>query len=131
MDKLNEATSNGVYSVTKGEWIKEPSRDDVVEVELEPELSEWKEKAEGARGSIEDIEKFLNDVYVLRQDSILKEGEFGKGNLIFKQLRNEGILQSLKDLKVTLENKAMSLPDDGIDAKINADDDFKLHDLVY
>jgi len=25
----------------------------------------------------------------------------------------------------------MSLPDDGIDAKINADDDFKLHDLVY
>ena len=131
-ESLNESTanSNGVYSLYNG-WLKEPIRDDIPNVELEPELSEWKEKAEGARGSIEDIEKFLNDVYVLRQDSILKEGEFGKGNLIFKQLRNEGILQSLKDLKVTLENKAMSLPDDGIDAKINADDDFKLHDLVY
>jgi len=113
---INEAMSNGVYSLYNG-WIKEPIRDNIPEVDLEPELSEWKDKAKaaGESDSIDEISKFIDDIYVLRQDSILKDGEYGKGNLIFKQLRNEGILQCLKDHKVELENKEMSLPDKGVE----------------
>ena len=37
------------------------------------------------------------------------DGEYGKGNLIFKELRNQGVLQALKDKKVELETKEMSL----------------------
>ena len=107
---INEAVSNGVYSLYNG-WLKEPIKDDIPDVDLEPELSEWREKAEeaGKTDSIDEISKFIDDIYILRQDSILKDGEYGKGNLIFKQLRNEGILQGLKDHKVELENKEMSL----------------------
>ncbi len=118
---INEAVSNGVYSLYNG-WLKEPIKDDIPDVDLEPELSEWREKAEeaGKTDSIDEISKFIDDIYILRQDSILKDGEYGKGNLIFKQLRNEGILQGLKDHKVELENKEMSLSSEGAEEmKIN------------
>lgn len=39
----------------------------------------------------------------------MNDGEYGKGNLIFKEIRNEGLLQELKDKKVNLENNEMSI----------------------
>ena len=54
----------------------------------------------------------MSDVYDLRADSLAAEGEFGIGNLVFKELRNRGILDCLKDLKNEIESKDYSLPDD-------------------
>lgn len=129
--KLNEATSNGVYSLKTG-WLKQPIKDDIPEVDLEPELTEWVERSNTLE-TIDDINKFIDDIYLLRQESILKDGEYGKGNLIFKELRNQGILQGLKDKLVELENKEMSLSEEKNSAKIyiDGDDSFNLHDLVY
>lgn len=105
--KESTANSNGVYSLYNG-WLKEPVKDDIPEVELEPELSEWIEKSEEC-DTIDKIDNFIDDVYKLRQESILKDGEYGKGNLIFKEIRNRGILQELKDKKVGMENAEMSI----------------------
>lgn len=129
--KLNEATSNGVYSLKTG-WLKQPIKDDIPEVDLEPELTEWIERSNTLE-TIDDINKFIDDIYLLRQESILKDGEYSKGNLIFKELRNQGILQGLKDKLVELENKEMSLSEEKNSAKIyiDGDDSFNLHDLVY
>ena len=129
--KLNEATSNGVYSLKTG-WLKQPIKDDIPEVDLEPELTEWVERSNTLE-TIDDINKFIDDIYLLRQESILKDGEYGKGNLIFKELRNQWILQGLKDKLVELENKEMSLSEEKNSAKIyiDGDDSFNLQDLVY
>lgn len=129
--KLNEATSNGVYSLKTG-WLKQPIKDDIPEVDLEPELTEWIERSNTLE-TIDEINKFIDDIYLLRQESILKDGEYGKGNLIFKELRNQGILQGLKDKLVELENKEMSLSEEKNSAKIyiDGDDSFNLQDLVY
>ena len=107
---LNESTanSNGVYSLYNG-WLKEPVRDEIPDdMMLEPELSEWRKRAEDL-ATIEDIDAYIDDIYKLRQESILKDGEYGRENQIFKAIRNEGILRALKDKKVELENKEMSL----------------------
>lgn len=58
---------------------------------------------------INNIDKFIEDLYNLRKESITKDGEFGIGNLIFKEFRNKGYLDKLKELKIELENKEMSL----------------------
>lgn len=58
---------------------------------------------------INNINKFIEDLYNLRKESITKDGEFGIGNLIFKEFRNKGYLDKLKELKIELENKEMSL----------------------
>lgn len=114
MTKLNEATSNGVYSLKNG-WLKTPVKDDIPDnVELEPELSGWKERSTKCQ-TIDEIDSFIDDIYKLRQESILTDGEYGKGNLIFKELRNDGTLQQLNDKKVELETKEMSLEKDEFD----------------
>ena len=112
-ESLNEgaANSNGIYSLKKG-WLKQPERDDIPDtVELEPELSEWQEKATQCN-TVEEIDTFINDLYKLRQESLLTEGEYGKGNLIFKELRNNNTLQNLREKKIELENDEMSLKEE-------------------
>ena len=60
-------------------------------------------------GRADEIDDFIDNIYILRQSSILQGGEYSEGNLIFKELRNNGILQELKDKKVELQNQEMSL----------------------
>jgi len=58
---------------------------------------------------IEKINDFLNRLYELRNKSIKADGEFGIGNLVFKELRNKGYLDNLKELKHQLKSKDLSL----------------------
>lgn len=103
------AMTNGSYSLYNG-WVKVPDKDSIPDQypELEPELSEWKERAEKCK-TIEEVDSFIDDVYKLRQQGLLNSGEYGKENLLFKELRNQGILGDLKHMKVELQNKEMSL----------------------
>lgn len=58
---------------------------------------------------LEKIDKLLDKIYNIRKSSIKKSGEYASGNMIFKKLRNLGVIQALKDKKVELETKQMSL----------------------
>lgn len=67
--------------------------------------------ANGYHESLEtdSIDNFINDLYDLRKRSIAEDGEYGIGNLIFKEMRSLGYLDNLKQLKTHLETKEMSL----------------------
>jgi len=102
------AISKGVYSLYNG-WLQKPEKQDIPEPpDISVEYNEWVNKANSCE-TIEDIDNFLDDLYKLRQNGLLKDGEFGTGNLVFKELRNNNVIQDLKDKKVELENKEMSL----------------------
>ena len=58
---------------------------------------------------LQEIDELINDLYKLRQQSIQQDGEFGVGNLVFKEMRNMGYLDNLKNLKRRLQSKEMSL----------------------
>ena len=58
---------------------------------------------------LDEIDNLVNDLYKLRQQSIQQDGEFGVGNLVFKEMRNMGYLDNLKELKRKLQSKDMSL----------------------
>lgn len=60
-------------------------------------------------GKIEEIDKFINDIYKLRKDSIADKGEYAEGNAIFKEFRNKGYLDKLKDLKNNLKSQQLSI----------------------
>lgn len=70
------------------------------------------EASDQARIKLDKIDEFLDDIYDLRSASLATEGEFGMGNLVFKELRNRGILDHLKELKNEIESKDYSLPSD-------------------
>ena len=108
-DNIN-ANSNGMYSLNNG-WLKFPENADIPELdeqELHALVSEYDNKIQDA-DTIDDIDSIIDDLYILRQQSILKDGEYGLGNQCFKEIRNMGLLQELKDKKTQLENKSMSL----------------------
>lgn len=131
--------STGVYSVLKGKWIKEPEATEIPDIDQEAvdaAVNKWTDRyqsllaeigectdmpaaieslceaSDQANIKLNKIDEFLNDVYDLRSDSLAAEGEFGIDNLVFKELRNRGILDRLKELKNEIESKDYSLPDD-------------------
>ena len=111
MDEIN-ANSNGIYSLNNG-WIKKPKKEIVKEVNIDKEYNFWLNKYNKTieKKNIEAIDNFIDSIYNLRQESIKKDGEFGKGNLVFKRFRNEGLLDKIKRLKVDLESKKLTLED--------------------
>ena len=99
------AKSNGIYSINTG-WIKEP-KDDMPD-SIDVDISNWLLRAEDSETE-EDIDKFFEDLYHLRQKSLLKDGEYSEGNQIFKNLRDEGVLAELKDRKRNIVSNKLSL----------------------
>lgn len=110
-DMTNVAT--GVYSLNEG-WIKNPTEYEIPEIDqkaIDKEVSKWSVNYDRLmeNPTVEAIDKYIDDIYDLRIKSLQKDGEFGEGNLIFKELRNKDILSNLKDLKVSLQSKELSL----------------------
>lgn len=105
-----KANSNGMYSLNTG-WLKEPEQTaipNIDEEKLNQLVAEFENKIEGAN-TIAKINDVIDSLYMLRQESILQDGEYGLGNQCFKEIRNMGLLQNLKDRKIELENQEMSL----------------------
>lgn len=111
----SDIKSNGIYSVLNNYWIKEPVQTDIPDInqeEFDNLFTEWEDKyfdLLDANLSSEKIDDFIEDLYDLRKDSITKDGEYGLGNLVFKEFRNLGYLDSLKDLKNDYKGKELSL----------------------
>lgn len=104
------ANSNGIYSLNSG-WIKKPVAVDIPEIDISDIYPEWEERAkkllDSEDTSVDDVNKFIDDIYLLRKTSIMADGEYGKGNMVFKEIRNNGYLDKLKELKVKLTEKDM------------------------
>lgn len=117
VEDVNAATaSNGIYSLTKNEWIKFPTRMDIPDVTNNPDynvlLGEWVKAAKDIlnnSSSSSEISRFINEIYNLRRLSIMTEGEYGIGNLVFKEVRNKGLLQQLKDMLNLMSSRELSL----------------------
>lgn len=98
-DMNSSAVSNGIYSIYKDEWIKYPEKlDNIPDIDTSKEYNQWKDKIDKIIqfGNSESIEKAIDDLYIIRKDSLATEGEYGKGNQLFKDLRNNGLLDDLK-----------------------------------
>lgn len=115
--KPSALKSNGIYSVMNDKWIKEPILEDIPDIDedqIAKEFNKWEAKATEilSNDSVEEIEKFFEELYDMRRDSIANDGEYGIGNLVFKELRNNLYLDDLKDLKNELVSKELSLKEE-------------------
>lgn len=109
-DMTTSANSNGIYSLKSG-WIKKPTRVDIPDIDISDLYPEWESRAKqllkDSDVTVADVDQFIDEIYLLRKSSIMAEGEYGKGNLVFKELRNNGYLDQLKDLKIKLTEEEM------------------------
>ena len=106
------AISNGIYSLMQHRWIRVPKELRVdVEFDSEPSLARWQKRVDQAiaTGNKEEIDRQINVLYLMRKNSLACDGEFGIGNLIFKAVRNAGLLDKLKDASRKCKAKQLSI----------------------
>lgn len=105
----------GVYSLLKGKWIQEPlmlklnfKKDDL----LAQKVEFYKQQIENAikgKQSDEIVEKLKDKIRTMRGAAIQKGGEFSFENLVFKELRNRGLVDRLSNYLKANQDKRLSL----------------------
>lgn len=112
---INSITaSNGIYSLCDDEWIKEPKpMKSATKHNTEKEVEKWQNKINAILQSptYENVLEAINLLYLIRHNSIAVDGEWGKGNQIFKDIRNLGLIDKLKKELKTQTSKRLSLED--------------------
>lgn len=105
--------SNGIYSVLKDKWLKFPKPIEIPSIDISQDVNDWKARIDNIinNSDLEELKNCLNDLYLLRRASLVDEGEFSKGNLIFKELRNQGYLDRLKNKITEFTSDELTLED--------------------
>jgi len=111
-DVRSNIVSNGIYSLCDDEWVKEPKIiKSATKHNTQKEVDKWKSIIAEAVASndYDRINQTINTLYLIRHNSIAVEGEQGKGNQLFKDIRSEGLLQRLKDAAYQAKSHELSL----------------------
>ena len=105
----------GVYSVSNDMWIQRP-RNLGLDFENDPHLQKkadfYKKLIDNMidqHATDETIDMLKKKIYKMRGDSIAQGGEFGFGNLVFKELRNAGYLDKMAAYIKSNMDKNLSL----------------------
>jgi predicted nucleotidyltransferase len=112
--------SNGVYSVKKDKWEKKPVQEEIPEYDkevLDKLVDKWEKRCKDlldriAADKLDDekqVVKLIEDIYEKLRKAGLAKGEYHEKNLAFKELRNHGYLDKLKDYRDKLISKRLSL----------------------
>ena len=123
--------SNGIYSVKKNKWVRKPVKEEIPDYDttaLDKLVDEWESKC---KKLIDDIKadklddekkvvKMLEDIYDKLRKKGISKGEYSVENLAFKELRNKGYLDKLKDYRNELVSKRLSL-EEKLDRKTRMD----------
>ena len=132
--------SNGIYSIYHDAWIKEPEKEEIPEVDkqqIDDTLQPWLDRYTQLVTELEQdetltetkIDEFLNDLYELRANG-LKNGEgseYSNENLVFKEFRNLGYLDKLKELRDKVISRRLSL-EERLENRVYRQ---KLYDKLY
>ena len=110
--------SNGVYSVKNNKWVKKPVHEDIPEYDkaaLDKLVDKWEAKCKTLLDDVKadkldnekPVIKLLEEIYdKLRKKGVAKS-EYSIENLAFKELRNKGYLDKLKDCRNDLVSKRL------------------------
>lgn len=121
-DKNEQHVSSGLFSLLRNTWIVTPSYNppqvdekDVNEKVrvIKSEVSEIKRRikkasAEEAKELYDYLDRIKSKIMKDRKTGLAVSGEFSVENLVFKQLRRDGIIEELIDLMSSLYSKQYS-----------------------
>ena len=105
----NDNVHNGLYSLDLG-WIDLPQKlkpttnDSAVKAKYE----EYREAADGIKDG-DLAEKLLDKIKKMRKSGLAEGGEFSVENLVFKKLRDTGVIEKLMQVKKEGIDKKLSL----------------------
>ena len=110
----NKVTANGIYSVENDEWLKEPKKEkpSVDDISLVSKTNQYIDEIDDLlddEPDIDEVKKMLEKIYDMRKLGLQEGGEFSVENLTFKELRNIGYLDKMRDYILNKGDEEMSL----------------------
>ena len=105
-----DTVHNGLYSLWQDKWIDKPNKIPPTDNDSAV-LSKYNELKEAA-DRIQDSEvasELIDKIYQMRKAGLQEAGEFSTENLAFKKLRDEGIIERLREMKKQKIDKDLSL----------------------
>lgn len=111
-DVKTGVVSNGIYSINQDDWIVKPVKQQLPpKLNIERQLGRWEQRIADVVecGDVDTINNCLNCLYMVRKNSIAADGEYGVGNILFKEIRNTGGLGKLRDALTNATNKQLTL----------------------
>ena len=117
-DVNSSSVSNGIYSLSDEEWIKFPEPVKMNKIDISDDIQTYVNMYHSAVNANDGLEAqmLVDDLYLLRKNSLSKDGEFGVGNLIFKEFRDNGWLDKLKEISNEYKSTQLSL--EGLEEKL-------------
>lgn len=87
----------GAYSIIKDEWLKKPSKKEIVLdfSKIKDKTAEIMNAIESAN-TVEELESIKNKIWKMRSCGLSRYGEFSQENYVFKLLRRSGAINDLK-----------------------------------
>ena len=103
--------SDGIYSLLQDKWLQYPKYEPPGDIDYSDLLNQYKTKISEAlnSNSPEQIKSLINEIKMLRKLSLNNSGIYSKGNLVFKELRNDGSIDSLYEKYRELISQELTL----------------------
>jgi hypothetical protein len=105
------------YSIKKDHWIHRPEDDSVRDIpyqDLHDVCSAWTRVITAAIKSkdIDQLKKIKEMLGTYRKVGLAKQGEFGRANIVFKTLRNSGVISGLHQAYNLMQDRDLSVAQD-------------------
>jgi hypothetical protein len=115
LGEVNIPKNQGVYSLKTGKWVVKPENleldfehDDLLKKKIDDAIYQIDHALQNTTDT-KAAEKLLEKFQKLRKHAIAKNGEFTQDNLIFKELRNRGYIDKIREFIVKLTDKRLSI----------------------
>lgn len=108
--------NQGSFSILRNKWLTKPKYlkglDFNKNKHLEKKADSFEKKINFVlnNGTLEDVHNLKEEIKNMRNEGIKQHGEFSFENLLFKELRNRGLLDKINNYKTKLVTKELSLP---------------------
>lgn len=112
-DTSEEHHSSGIYSIKNNTWINkpEPVKKKFDDQDVEHKVSNYIGKIKLALddNSYDSLKKVMEELKKLRQNGLETQGEFGVENVAYKVLRNNQIIELIRERLNTLQDLELSI----------------------
>jgi predicted nucleotidyltransferase len=133
-DTNDPSASQGVYSILNNKWVIEPKKENIeiddfeIAKKAQPIMNQIDELIANPETATIDIDKLKEKIKQFRQAGLDEKGEYSLENLAFKQLRYNGYLEKLNNLKQEKTIKGFGL--DSLNESINDILEQPINDLI-
>jgi hypothetical protein len=108
-----EPAVGGAYSLIRDQWVR-PSTEPRGPLDLDrvaQYAARWQQIIEAVTGrdDIDQARKVMSVLKDYRRKGLARSGEYGVANLVFKSLRNSGLIDQLRQQITDLEDSQLSL----------------------